>query len=60
MEKNTPKIFQKKGPGIWVEKPRRCEILTCSCGNKYLKTRDSQTVCIKCINKSKTDEVKAS
>lgn len=58
MRKITPKKFQKRGPGIWVEKPRRCEILTCLCGNKYLKTREGQAVCIKCINKLNVDEIK--
>lgn len=40
-----------------MEKPRRCEILACVCGNKYLKTREGQTVCIKCINKLRDKEV---
>lgn len=57
MKKETPKKFQRKGPGVWVEKPRRCEILVCSCGNKYLKTRENQTMCINCINKLKASEV---
>jgi len=58
MKKIAPKKFQKRGPGIWVEKPRRCEILICPCGNKYLKTREGQTVCIKCINELKEKEIK--
>jgi hypothetical protein len=36
--------------GVWVERPRRMEILVCVCGNKYLKTRKDQVVCVKCIN----------
>lgn len=36
--------------GVWVERPRRMEILLCVCGNKYLKTRKDQVVCVKCIN----------
>lgn len=38
--------------GKWVEKPTRMEILVCSCGNKYIKTRKGQTVCVQCINKT--------
>ncbi len=37
----------------WIEKPLqplRNEVKLCiTCGNKYLKTRDRQRVCIRCI-----------
>lgn len=51
IQNNKPKIVRKMGQ--WVEKPRRMEILTCSCGNKYIKTRDRQTVCLRCISLKK-------
>ncbi|MES2088194.1 MAG: hypothetical protein V4467_04370 [Patescibacteria group bacterium] len=37
-------------PGKWVDRPRKSIILLCLCGNKYIKTRDKQIVCIRCIN----------
>lgn len=49
VQKPKAKFVRKMGQ--WVEKPRRMEILTCSCGNKYIKTRDHQKVCVKCLNK---------
>ncbi|MFM2357942.1 MAG: hypothetical protein RJA61_679 [Candidatus Parcubacteria bacterium] len=48
-KKITPKKHQNQ-PGKWVERPRRMEILVCACGNKYIKTRDRQKTCIRCIN----------
>jgi hypothetical protein len=47
MKPHSYKTFQQAGR--WVEKPRRSEILTCSCGNKYIKTRDNQTECVRCM-----------
>ena len=41
------KTFQQAGK--WVERPRRSEVLVCVCGNKYIKTRDRQIVCVRCI-----------
>ncbi len=38
--------------GKWVEKKTIAEILLCSCGNKYIKTRPDQKVCIRCIAKT--------
>jgi len=43
---NKNKFTQR---GKWVEKPRRCEILICICGGKYLKTRPGQINCLKCV-----------
>ena len=43
-------IFQKRG--VWVEKPRKSAILICACGNKYIKTRKEQSICIQCINRA--------
>ena len=42
------KTFQNS-LGKWIEKKTRTEILLCSCGVKYIKTRKDQTVCIRCI-----------
>lgn len=50
VQKPKTKFVRKMGQ--WVEKPRRMEILTCSCGNKYIKTRDLQKVCVKCLSKA--------
>ena len=36
-------------PGRWVYKPTRSVVLSCSCGNKYIATRQGQTVCVSCI-----------
>ncbi len=48
---NLPsKTFQKHGK--WVEKPFLTHIPVCACGNKYIKTRENQTKCIKCIYKA--------
>jgi len=40
----------------WNERPiqpLRGEIITCGCGNKYLKTRDQQKTCIQCLIKAR-------
>ncbi len=48
---NLPsKTFQRNGK--WVEKPFLTEVPVCVCGNKYIKTRNGQTECIKCIYKA--------
>ncbi len=43
----STKTFQSAGK--WIEKPRISEIVVCSCGNKYIKTRKDQTVCVRCM-----------
>ncbi len=45
------KTFQNT-VGKWVVKTTRTEILLCICGNKYIKTRKDQAVCIRCIYKT--------
>lgn len=45
--KGPPKHFQQDGH--WIVRPRKVEILTCKCGNRYLKTRPGQTVCVRCL-----------
>jgi len=51
MPQKISKTFQEGGR--WVEKPAKTEILLCLCGNKYIKTRDSQVLCVRCINRQK-------
>jgi hypothetical protein len=37
--------------GKWVKKPSRTQVVNCECGNKYIKTRDNQKACLKCVYK---------
>ncbi len=50
VEKKPIPNKNKNQPGKWIDYARRAEIVVCSCGNKYIKTRDRQKVCIRCIN----------
>jgi hypothetical protein len=50
MDKPT-KTFQENGK--WVENPHATVVVECSCGAKYIKTRDLQVSCIKCMIKIK-------
>ena len=45
----TRKTYQQDGK--WVERPSVSAILMCVCGNKYIKTRENQTLCVRCIGK---------
>jgi hypothetical protein len=45
------KTFQKNGH--WVEKKGVTPILLCECGNRYLKTRPNQKVCLRCLSTMK-------
>jgi hypothetical protein len=54
------KYVQTKGPtktfqqdGHWVEKPHITPVVICACGNRYLKTRPAQKVCLRCLNDAK-------
>jgi len=53
MEQSFVKNKNKKtfpGSGIWIEKPRRSEVLVCgACKGKYIKTRTGQATCIRCM-----------
>lgn len=55
VHKNRPtgpgKTFHKDGH--WIENPRKAAVLTCECGNRYLKTRHGQTKCLRCISQGK-------
>lgn len=51
MKVQSKRTFQKNGK--WVERPFRTEILVCAnCGNKYIKSRDIQLVCVQCMAKT--------
>ena len=50
------KSFSKLGK--WVERKTIAEILTCSCGNKYIKSRKNQTICVRCIAKIQKEVVR--
>jgi len=41
--------------GRWIENPNETEVLICTCGNKYIKTREGQTVCLRCVGEKETD-----
>ncbi|MFZ2886774.1 MAG: hypothetical protein WA021_03070 [Minisyncoccia bacterium] len=51
MKKIAPTPVAKKAVqrGKYVYKPIMSVIVLCSCGNKYVRTRPKQTVCITCI-----------
>ena len=51
------KYVQTKGPtktfqqdGHWIEKTDKTPIIICECGNRYLKTRPGQKVCLRCLS----------
>ena len=45
--KGPPKQFQQDGH--WIVNPTKTHVLVCACGNRYLKTRPNQTVCLRCM-----------
>lgn len=45
--KGPPKQYQQDGH--WIVKPKKTEIHTCHCGNRYLKTRPAQKECVRCM-----------
>jgi hypothetical protein len=54
---STRKYVQTKGPtktfqqdGHWIEKTDKTPILICECGNRYLKTRPGQKICLRCLS----------
>jgi len=46
--KGPTKTFQKDGH--WIEKTDKTPILICECGNRYLKTRPGQKLCLRCLS----------
>lgn len=45
----NPIIKNTRKNGRWVERPLASKVSICACGNKYVKTREHQTTCIRCI-----------
>ena len=43
------KTFQQDGQ--WIERPNKTLIIVCVCGNRYLKTRPKQELCLRCISR---------
>ena len=41
------KNFMKNGK--WIDNPNKPDIRECTCGNKYIKTRKEQRVCLRCL-----------
>lgn len=41
------KTFQQDGR--WIERPKKTPIFVCECGNRYLKTRKNQNMCLRCV-----------
>lgn len=50
------KTYQKNGR--WVEKPNTTVVWICLCKNKYIKTRENQTQCLRCIGAVKPAPIK--
>ncbi|HEY4521105.1 MAG TPA: hypothetical protein VJL57_01760 [Candidatus Paceibacterota bacterium] len=38
--------------GKWIDQPRETKVALCTCGNKYIKTRDEQQTCLRCISEA--------
>jgi len=36
--------------GKWIDNPNQPAVVVCTCGNKYIKTRKEQTVCLRCLS----------
>jgi hypothetical protein len=45
--KGPPKQYQQDGH--WIVKPGKTQVLLCTCGNRYIKTRPGQTECVRCM-----------
>ncbi len=43
-------VVKHTPPNGYQYKPLKSVILICSCGNKYVKTRENQKVCLYCVN----------
>jgi len=52
--KPATKTFQKGGK--WIEKPSQTEVFVCVCGNKYLRTRKLQIMCLACVVKKLAED----
>lgn len=45
------KTFHKDGK--WIDNPNAVRVVLCTCGNKYIKTRENQNACLSCFVKRK-------
>ncbi len=45
-------MIKKSGWTYKIQLPLKTPIVVCLCGNKYLKTREGQIACVRCINKT--------
>lgn len=45
------KTFFKDGK--WTDNPNGPAVVSCKCGNKYIKTRPEQNACLSCFVKRK-------
>ena len=43
------KTFMKDGK--WIDKTDAPVVLLCTCGGKYIKTREEQVLCLRCSTK---------
>jgi len=39
--------------GKWIDNPNEPDVVMCSCGGKYIKTRADQEVCLRCLSEEK-------
>ena len=39
--------------GKWIDNPNEVVVIVCECGNKYIKTREEQETCLRCLSKVK-------
>ena len=39
--------------GKWIANPNKVAVVLCKCGNKYIKTREGQRECLRCLAKVK-------
>lgn len=39
--------------GKWIDNPNEPAVLECDCGDKYIKTREDQEVCLRCLSADK-------
>ncbi len=51
------KTFQLDGH--WTHRKVKTEVIICTCGNKYIKTRPNQIVCVRCIGVQITEKRKS-
>jgi len=36
--------------GKWIDNPNKVAVSVCKCKSKYVKTRDGQTACLRCMS----------